>query len=155
MKTIYGVCALTLGTLLALPVQAKTFTTRSHCTPDVSNEEIMKLPNGGSLRKIIRHCIMTAELPFPFDFQKLTCFQTAEFTAEMKVTLAHGYCDVLSTKGDRAAFTIVYDSVNQGRYQYFSGSGAYPGKGSGTYKLITAFPGGGSVYEGTIEWEMP
>jgi len=158
MKTIYGgMGALVLGTLLALPVQAETFKdkeTRSHCTPAVSNEEIMKLPNGSSLRRIIGYCVLTSDLPFPFDYQKLQCFQTAEVTADMKVTLNHGYCDVLSSKGDRAAFTIVFDTVNQGKWQYFSGSGAFAGlKGGGTYKLVSPFPAGGGVYAGVGSWE--
>jgi len=142
---------------MAAPAQAEVFKDKrgiSTCTP-VSNEEVMKRPDGSSIRRTVGACIGVSDAAFPFDHQKQMCTSTLELTADGKMISVHGYCDVLSTKGDRAAYTITYNPDTYGRWDFFSGSGAYAGiKGGGTYKFRVGFPGGGGVYDSTGTWQV-
>jgi len=158
MKTLYAPF-MALGLMAATSVQAEVFKDKSStstCIP-ASNEEIMKRSDGSSVRKIVGNCVgLVSDVPAPYDIQKVTCFTTLELSADNKPITSHGYCEVLSPKGDgRAAYTVVYDPVNHGRWQYFSGSGVYAGvKGSGTYKLRMPLATGGGVYDATGTWEV-
>ena len=160
MKSIYtaGFALLALGATV-VPTQAQSLKDVpgvATCPPLISSDEILKRPDGTSLRRNVGTCIQTYNAPFPFDSMKETCSYSQEMSADNKPILSHGYCDILSSKGDRAAVTIIYDGPNnQGRWEFFSGTGAYAGiKGHGTFKVKTPFPGGGAVYDTMGSWEI-
>ncbi len=151
--------AITVGVALAVlggVAQAEVFKDKSYvtsCLP-ISNEEIMKRPDGSSIRKVVSNCIATGDLPFPFDVRKMVCIGTSEIGADGKFISSHGYCDSLSTKGDRVASWTAFNPTDQGTWGFFSGTGAYAGiKGGGTYKVKTPLPGGGGINQVTGSWE--
>jgi hypothetical protein len=115
--------------------------------------EDTKLPDGSIVRRTSATGIGIADLPFPFDYFKHHCTGTVLISADGKPGRAHGYCEVWSTKGDRASFTYIGEG-GAGRFTYFDGTGAYAGiKGEGTYKTKVVMPGGGAVNEWTGSWQ--
>jgi hypothetical protein len=117
--------------------------------------EDLKQPDGSIVRTQSLTGISMADLPFPFDYVKHQCTGTVQIGADGKPGRAHGYCEILSSKGDRGAFTYVGDAAG-GRFAYIDGAdgGAYAGlKGDGTYKFKAAMPGGGIVTEWTATWQ--
>jgi hypothetical protein len=115
--------------------------------------EDTKMPDGSIVRRTVFTGIGIADLPFPFDYVKHQCTGTTHISADGKPGRGHGYCEISSTKGDRASFTYVGES-GAGRWTYFDGTGAYAGlKGEGTYKLKVLIPGGGFVNEWTGSWQ--
>jgi len=157
VKATTSVVGIFAAVAIVAPAQAEVFKDKggtSSCTP-VSNEEVMKRPDGSSIRRTVGACISASDGAYPFDHQKQMCTSTLELTADGKMVSVHGYCDVLSTKGDRAAYTITYNPDTHGRWEYFSGSGSYAGiKGGGTYKFKAGFPSGGGVYDWTGTWQI-
>src|SRR5262245_5881179 len=119
--------AITVGVAVALlggVARAETFKDKSYvtsCLP-MSNEEGMKRPDGSSIRRTVSNCIATGDLPFPFDVRKMVCTGTAEFGADGKLVSAHGYCDSLSTKGDRVGSWTAFNPTDQGTWGFFSGT---------------------------------
>ena len=139
------------GNALAEPFKDKSG--RAVYVP-VSVEDV-KQPDGSIVRKQSLTGISIADLPFPFDYVKHQCTGTVHIAADGKPGRAHGYCEVLSSKGDRGAFTYVGD-VTGGRFAYIDGAGvaAYAGlKGEGTYKIKVGMPSGGIVTEWTATWQ--
>ena len=111
------------------------------------------MPDGSTLRKATSTGIAIADLPFPFDYHKQLCTGTTHIAPDGKSGRAHGYCEVLSSKGDMAAFWYAGDFAG-GRWGWIDGSGAYSGiKGGGTYKPLASMPGGGLVNEWVGTWE--
>jgi len=91
---------------LSSAAQAELFkdkTGSSVCMPNTSPEDIFKRPDGSIVRRANFSCITTSDSSFPFDHQKHTCFGTFELGLDGKPGKPHGYCVVLSTKGDRAS----------------------------------------------------
>lgn len=115
--------------------------------------ENAKQADGSTVLKISSIGISTADLPFPFDYMKSQCFGTTLVAADGKPGRGRGMCEVLSSKGDRAAYTYAGDAAG-GRATWIEGTGAYAGiKGVTTYKMKAAMPGGGTVYEWTGSWQ--
>jgi len=115
--------------------------------------EDTKQADGSIVRKISSTGIGVADLPFPFDYVKSQCTGTMLIAADGKPGRSRGICEVLSSKGDRAAYTYVGDASG-GRATWIDGAGAYAGiKGETTYKLKVAMPGGGAVLEWTGTWQ--
>jgi hypothetical protein len=115
--------------------------------------ENAKQADGSTVLRIASTGISIADLPFPFDYMKSQCTGTTFVGADGKPGRSRGICEVLSSKGDRAAYTFVGDAAG-GRATWIEGSGAYAGiKGATTYKPKVAMPGGGLVYEWTGTWQ--
>ena len=118
-----------------------------------TSTEDAKQADGSIVRKVTSTGISVAELPFPFDYMKSQCTGTLLVAADGKPGRSRGICEVLSSKGDRAAYTYVGD-VSGGSATWIEGAGAYAGiKGGTTYKLKVAMPGGGAVVEWTGTWQ--
>ena len=116
--------------------------------------EDTKMPDGSTVRRIMHNGVATADLPPPWDQVRHQCTGTIHISADGKPGRGHGYCEILSIKGDRASFSWVGDSGVGGRWSYFDGAGAFAGiKGEGTYKVKHAFPGGVFVNEWTGSWQ--
>ena len=141
---------------LGTTAQAEVFKDKggySTCVPS-SVEDMNKRPDGSVVRKTVFTCITHTDLPFPFDYQKHLCNGTMEFAADGKFNYYQGYCEVLSTKGDRAAYWSTGNPTTGGRWGYINGSGAFAGiKGGGTYQNKATMPGGGGVYLWTGSWQ--
>src|SRR5262245_41694628 len=73
----------------------------------VAPPEDTKQADGSIVRRVTFSGIIVADLPFPFDYGKHHCTGTTLISADGKPGRGHGYCEVLSTKGDRASFTYV------------------------------------------------
>ena len=115
--------------------------------------EDAKQADGSIVRKVSSTGISVADLPFPFDYMKSQCTGTLLIAADGKAGRSRGICEVLSSKGDRAAYTYVGD-VSGGSATWIDGAGAYAGiKGGTTYKVKVATPGGGSVVEWIGTWQ--
>jgi hypothetical protein len=115
--------------------------------------EDAKQADGSIVRKVSSTGISVADLPFPFDYMKSQCTGTLLIAADGKPGRTRGICEVLSSKGDRAAYTYVGDASG-GRVTYIDGAGAYAGiKGGSTYKLKVVMPGGGAVLDWTGTWQ--
>ena len=115
--------------------------------------EDTKQPDGTIVRKTSSAGISTAELPFPFDATLSQCSGTAIIAADGKSGRTRSICEALSSKGDRAAYWVVGDFTG-GRYEWIEGTGAYAGiKGSGTYKIKAAMPGGSVVLDWIGSWQ--
>ena len=116
--------------------------------------EDAKQADGSVVRKVSSTGISIADLPFPFDYMKGQCTGTLLIAADGKPGRSRGICEVLSSKGDRAAYTYIGDASG-GRYLWVDGAGAYAGiKGEGTYKVKVVMPGGGAVTEWTGTWQL-
>jgi hypothetical protein len=112
-----------------------------------------KQADGSTVLKISSIGISIANLPFPFDYMKSQCSGTTLVGSDGKPGRSRGMCEVLSSKGDRAAYTYVGDAAG-GRATWVEGTGAYAGiKGGTTYTVKAAMPGGGAVYEWTGTWQ--
>jgi len=115
--------------------------------------EDAKQPDGSIARKVTSTGISVADLPFPFDYMKSQCTGTLLIAADGKPGRSRGVCEVLSSKGDRAAYTYVGDAAG-GQATWIEGVGAYAGiKGGTTYKVKVAMPGGGAVVDWTGTWQ--
>lgn len=115
--------------------------------------ENTKQEDGSTVERSSSTGIAITDLPFPFDFQKQQCSNSVYIAADGKSGRVHGFCDILSSKGDRAAFFYVGDLAG-GRWTFIDAAGAYAGlKGEGTYKVKVAMPGGGLVTEWTGSWQ--
>ena len=118
-----------------------------------TSTEDTKLPDGSTLRKETSTGMTVNDLPFPFDYQKTVCTGTTHIAPDGKSGRLHGYCEVLSSKGDRAAYWYAGDFAG-GLWGWMDGNGAYSGvKGGGTYKPIAFMPDGGGVNEWVGTWE--
>jgi hypothetical protein len=143
---------------LALPAQAEVFKDKGGvavCLPG-SSDEVMKRPDGSSLRKTSGQCGSVTDMAAPFDHQKWSCTGYVELGTDSKVVGYRGQCEVISLKGDRAAFWYVFDPTKLGTWGYIpsSGTGAYAGiTGGGTWKIKAPFPGGGQINEYVGTWE--
>lgn len=115
--------------------------------------EDAKQADGSTVRKVSSTGISVADLPFPFDYMKAQCTGTLLIAADGKPGRSRGICEVLSSKGDRAAYTYAGD-LSGGNATWLEGAGAYTGiKGTTTYKVKVAMPGGGAVTEWTGTWQ--
>lgn len=115
--------------------------------------EDTKQADGSIVRKVSSTGISVADLPFPFDYMKSQCTGTVLIAADGKPGRSRGVCEMLSSKGDRAAYAYVGDASG-GRATYIDGAGAYAGiKGETTYKVKVAMPGGGAIFEWTGSWQ--
>jgi len=136
--------------------QAETFKTTSGRAIYVPvSTEATKQADGSTVLRMSTTGISTADLPFPFDFEKHQCNATAHIAADGKSGRTYGYCEILSSKGDRAAFTYVGD-LTGGRWTMVEGTGAdaYAGaKGGGTYKVKYTMPTGELVSDWDGTWQ--
>ena len=148
-------CVVTALSTLCGYAQAETFKDKggqAYYLP-VTPPEDTKQPDGSILRRVSFVGIIVGDLPFPFDYGKHHCTGTTQISADGKPGRGHGYCEVWSTKGDRASFTYVGEG-GAGEFSYFDGSGAYAGiKGGGTYKTKVVLPTGGFVNEWVGTWQ--
>ena len=75
---------------------------RVNFVPTLAVDE--KQPDGSIIRKTAGTGIGTADLFFPFDFMKHQCQGFLYIAADGKSGRGRGMCEVLSSKGDRAAY---------------------------------------------------
>ena len=153
MKVV--VVGLIVGMSLGAEAQAETFKDKSGLAAYVALPfEDTKMPDGSIVRRISHNGIATADLPPPWDHVRHQCTGTIQISADGKPGRGHGYCEIFSAKGDRAAFYWVGESGVGGRWTYFDGAGAFAGiKGEGTYKVKQGFPGGVFLNEWTGSWQ--
>jgi len=148
--------AAALSVLVVVGAQAEMFKDkggRVNFVPTLAADE--KQADGSIIRKTAGTGIGTADLPFPFDLMKSQCQGFLYIAADGKSGRGRGMCEVVSSKGDRAAYIYIGDFTG-GRYEWVegSGSGAYAGiRGKGTYKTIVIMPGGGAVNEWIGSWQ--
>jgi hypothetical protein len=147
------------ATAMAPPAQAEVFKDKSGHSACVLTAPFsdMKRADGTSIRKATFTCIDITDLPFPFDHRIRMCHGTSEVGADGKTDNAHGFCEVLSTKGDRASFWYVGntgDKASSGRWAFINGTGAFAGiKGEGTYTTRAGLPGGGWINDWIGTWQ--
>lgn len=148
------VVGLMAGVSLGAAAHAETFNDKSGQVVYVAGPvEDTKMQDGSIVRRSSISGIATAALPSPWDNVRHQCTGTTLIAADGKPGRAHGYCEVFSTKGDRAAFTYVGEG-GAGRWTYFDGAGVFAGiKGGGTYKVKHVFPGGAVLNEWTGSWQ--
>lgn len=149
--TAAGVAA---SLVVAAQATAETFKDKGGVTVFVpTSVESTKQADGTTVLKISSTGIGLTDLPFPFDYMKSQCTGTTFVGADGKPGRSRGMCEVLSSKGDRAAYTFVGDAAG-GRATWIDGSGAYAGiKGVTTYKPKVVMPGGGAVFDWTGSWQ--
>lgn len=115
--------------------------------------EAAKQADGSTVLRVNSAGISIADLPFPYDYMKSQCAGTTLIGADGNPGRSRGICEVLSSKGDRAAYIYVGDAAG-GRTTWIEGTGAYKGiKGGSTYKVKASMPGGGNVIEWNGSWQ--
>ena len=152
-----SIVAILSALLLGAPAQAEIFkekTGRVIFVPTAAPVD-EKMADGSIIRKTAGTGIGIADLPFPFDYMKSMCQGYLHIGADGKPVGGRGMCEVLSSKGDKAAYIYVGNPTG-GRYEWVegSGTGAYKGiSGKGTYKTVVIMPGGGVVNEYVGSWQ--